>query len=183
MRYCTICDTRITERAYKKHCDKHELNRIANMVSATMRTAQNYTAYVPDKVDPSEDALMTESEVLPVVDNATDDQSNDEDESCEAVEAEEEAAIDQDQDDQEEEKVNEIEQVNLHLERHLENTDRPLKIDFSSTSGSQNAFDKLNIELKMFMRENKVNNVAQDGLIKHFNKFLRSIGYCTYLIS
>ena len=117
MRYCTICDSRSTERANKKHCDKHELDCIAKIMSATMRNAENHTAYASYKVESNEDALMTESDAFSAVDNAIDDQSNDEDESCEAVEAEEEVVVDQE--DQEEEKINEIEQVNLHLERHL----------------------------------------------------------------
>ena len=82
MRYCTICDSRITERAYKKHCDKHELDRIAKIMSAIMRNAENHTAYASYKLGSNEDALMTESDAFSAVDNAIDDQSNDEDESA-----------------------------------------------------------------------------------------------------
>ncbi|KAG1438168.1 hypothetical protein G6F56_012759 [Rhizopus delemar] len=76
--------------------------------------------------------------------------------------------------DNDEDDFNSIDEVNNYLENHLNKVDQPLEVDLSHQSNdSVDEYTKLNVELKVIMRENKVTKHAEEKLIGFFNKYLQ----------
>ncbi|OBZ81140.1 hypothetical protein A0J61_10811 [Choanephora cucurbitarum] len=77
--------------------------------------------------------------------------------------------------------LNEVQEVNVYPEKHLDTVNHPLVADLDLNNASLIHFEKINIDLKMLMREIKVSNSGQGRLIKKFNEILKSPGYDMHL--
>ena len=178
MRYGTICDIKLSDKAFKKHNDEHVLKRMNEAFVNNINNIQAGNYHQAFESTSSKGDVSVESTVQEK------DQSNSAEDfalEVDMVDEQEEAVGDEETeemltDNYEDFEVNEIEEVNNHLEEHLLNVDSPLKVDLSNKKKLLADDEKQNIELKMLMRQYKVSNVGQENLVKIFNDGVKSRG-------
>ena len=154
MRYCTICDIKLSDKAFKKHNDKHLLKRMKEAFVNNMNNVQAGNYRPAFKSASSEGDASVES-----TDQKKDQTNSAEDFALEVDKDDEQGEAIGDEENQEmltgyyeDLEVNEIEEVDNHLEKHLLSVDSPLKVDLSNKKKLLGDDEKQNIELKMLMR-------------------------------